>query len=57
MEAVEQGVRQAAANVLIIEYPYKTLQQVKNLLGRFGAANACWMSRRSNELQELASCG
>jgi ribose 5-phosphate isomerase RpiB len=35
MDAVEQGVQQVAANVLVIEYPYKTLQQMKNMLGRF----------------------
>src|SRR3954469_1319148 len=35
LETVEQGIRDVAANVLIIEYPHKTLQQVRNLLSRF----------------------
>src|SRR3954449_4797779 len=35
IDAVEQGIQQVAANVLVIEHPYKTLSQVKNLVGRF----------------------
>src|SRR2546423_1841702 len=35
LEAVEQGAQRVAANVLVIEYPYKSLSQVKNLLARF----------------------
>ena len=57
MEAVEQGVQQVAANVLIIEYPYKTLQQVRNLLSRFTRANRTLGEGVQRQLQELASCG
>jgi ribose 5-phosphate isomerase RpiB len=57
MEAVEQGVQQAAANVLIIEYPYKTLQQVRNLLSRFTRVKRNLPEDVRRQLQELASCG
>ena len=57
MEAVEQGVRQVAANVLIIEYPYKTLQQVRNLLSRFARAKRELSHEVQQQLQELAICG
>ena len=57
MEAVEQGVQQVAANVLIIEYPYKTLQQIRNLLSRFTRAKREMSEDVQRQLQELASCG
>jgi ribose 5-phosphate isomerase RpiB len=57
MEAVEQGVKLAGANVLIIEHPYKTLQQVKNLLARFTRAKRELSEEVKRQLQELASCG
>ena len=50
-------VRQVAANVLIIEYPYKTLSQVKNMLGRFARAQRELSDDVKRQLQELASCG
>ena len=40
IDAVEQGIQQVAANVLVIEHPYKTLSQVKNLVGRFRAGTS-----------------
>lgn len=57
MEAVEQGVKLAGANVLIIEHPYKTLQQVKNLLARFTRSKRELSDDVRRQLQELASCG
>jgi ribose 5-phosphate isomerase RpiB len=57
MEAVDQGVQQAAANVLIIEYPYKTLQQVRNMLSRFTRGKRSLPEDVQRQLQELASCG
>lgn len=57
LEAVEQGVQQAAANVLIIEHPQKTLQQVKNLLSRFTRGKRALSEDLQRQLQELASCG
>ncbi len=56
MEAVEQGVRVAAANVLVIEYPYKTMAQVKNLLGRFVRGKRELSEEVRRQLAELASC-
>ena len=56
MDAVEQGVQQVAANVLVIEYPYKTLQQMKNMLGRFVRAKRELSEDVKRQLQELSSC-
>src|SRR4051812_45353515 len=38
LEAVEQGVSQIAANTLVIEYSYKTLSQIRNMVARFISA-------------------
>lgn len=57
MENVERGVQQVAANVLIIEHPQKTLQQVRNLLARFLRAKRALPEEVARQLQELASCG
>jgi ribose 5-phosphate isomerase RpiB len=54
--AVEQGVQQVAANVLVIEYPYKTLQQMKNMLGRFVKAKRELSADVKLQLQELSTC-
>jgi ribose 5-phosphate isomerase RpiB len=56
MDAVEQGVQQVAANVLVIEYPHKTLQQMKNMLGRFVKARRELNEDVKRQLQELSSC-
>jgi len=56
LEAVEQGVQLAAANVLVIEYPYKTMAQVKNLLGRFVRGKRELSEDVRRQLAELASC-
>ena len=55
-EAVEQGVQLVAANVLVIEYPHRTLQQMKNMLGRFAKANRELTDDVKRELVELATC-
>ena len=57
LDAVEQGVQQLAANVLVIEHPYKTLQQVKNMLSRFVRAKRGLSDDVKRQLQELATCG
>ena len=58
LEAVEQGLQQVAANVLVIEHPHKTLQQVKNMLGRFVRAGRRELPEEvRRHLQELATCG
>lgn len=56
MDAVEQGVQQVAANVLVIEYPHQTLQQMKNMLGRFVKAKRELGEDVKRQLQELTSC-
>jgi hypothetical protein len=57
LEAVEQGIQQVAANVLVIEHPYKTLQQVKNMLARFARAKRELTPDVQRQLAELATCG
>jgi len=57
LEAVEQGIRQVAANVLVIEYPHRTLQQMKNMLARFVRAKHELPEDVRRQLQEMASCG
>ena len=56
-EAVEQGVQQVAANVLVVEYPQRTLQQMKNMLARFVKGRRELSEEIRRQLQELASCG
>ena len=57
METVEQGLNQVAANVLIIEYPHKTLQQIRNLIARFVKARRELSEEARKSLQELSTCG
>ena len=57
MESVEQGVQQVAANVLVIEHPHRTLQQVKNVVGRFVRARRALPEDVRRQHEERASCG
>ena len=45
------------ANVLVIEHPYKTLSQVKNLVGRFVRGKRELGDVARARLKELAACG
>ena len=45
-----------AANVLVIEHPYKTLSQVKNLVSRFVRSRSELSDELKRNLAELASC-
>jgi ribose 5-phosphate isomerase RpiB len=56
LEAVEQGVRQIAANVLVIEHASKSLPQVKNMIGRFVRAKRELSDATERQLKDLASC-
>ena len=56
LDSVEQGVQQVAANVLVIEYPHQTLQQMKNMLGRFSRARRDVNPEVRRQLEELAAC-
>ena len=56
MEAVNQGLSDVAANVLVIEYQYKTLSQIKNFLGRFVRGGSRVVDEQLQaQLKELAS--
>lgn len=57
LESVEQGIQQVAANVLVIEYPHKTLQQIKNILGRFARGQRQVSDEVIANLKELGACG
>lgn len=56
MDAVEQGVSLVAANMLIIEYPYKTFPQIRNLLSRFVRGNRKPSPEIEQQLKEMAGC-
>lgn len=55
-DSVEQAIQQVAANVLVIEHPYKTLQQMRNMLARFARAKRELNPEVQRQLAELASC-
>ncbi|MEO6436535.1 MAG: RpiB/LacA/LacB family sugar-phosphate isomerase, partial [Tepidisphaeraceae bacterium] len=56
-DAVQQGVEQLAANVLVIETPYQTLPQTRNLLSQFVGGRRMLSNDVKRQLQELSSCG
>ena len=56
LESVEQGIAAVAANVLILEYPYKSLPQIRNLLSRFARGPRNLSEETTRKLQELAAC-
>ena len=56
-DAVQQGVGLLAANVLVIEHPYQSLSQVRNLLGAFARGQREPSDEVKQQLKELASCG
>lgn len=57
LETVEQGIRHVAANVLVIEHPHKTLQQIRNMLSRFVKAKRDVTDEIKRSLGELSKCG
>ena len=56
-DAVVQGIDQLAANVLVIETPYQTLQQTRNLLSQFVRGRKVLGDDVKRQLAELATCG
>ena len=56
-DAVDQGVRTVAANVLVIEYPFHTLTQMRNLISQFARGKRELSAETQRQLQELTSCG
>ena len=56
-DAARFDVDRVGANVLIIEHPYQTLPQVRNLLAQFVRMRRELSDDVRRQLQELASCG
>ena len=56
LDSVEQGIQQIAANVLVIEHPYVTLMQARNLISRFVKARRIMSDEMKNHIAEVASC-
>ena len=56
-DAVQQGLDQVGANVLIIETPHQTLQQVRNVLSLFVRMRRTPSEDVKRQLKELADCG
>ena len=56
LDAVEQGIQQVAANVLVIEHPHRTLHQVKSMLARFARAGRELPEAVRRQLEELGAC-
>lgn len=54
LQSVDAGVQALAANVLVIEYPGKTLQQVRNMLSRFVRGRRELSEDMKQRLAELA---
>ncbi|MGH7214414.1 MAG: RpiB/LacA/LacB family sugar-phosphate isomerase [Tepidisphaeraceae bacterium] len=57
LDAVDQGVKLVAANVLVVEHPYKTLPQIKNFLSRFVRGRRELSDEVRQQLKELGTCG
>jgi ribose 5-phosphate isomerase RpiB len=56
-ESLESGMAAVAANVLVIEYPRKSLSEIRNLLSRFVRAKREPSEDVKRQLRELTSCG
>ena len=56
-QSVEQGVQHLAANVLVIEYPFHSLPQVRNILLPFVRGQREMSDDVQRQLQELQGCG
>ncbi|MEA2709038.1 MAG: hypothetical protein QOF78_1639 [Phycisphaerales bacterium] len=56
-DAVQQGLEQVGANVLIVETPHQTLQQVRNVLSLFVRVRRTPSDDVKRQLTELATCG
>jgi ribose 5-phosphate isomerase RpiB len=54
---VDEGVKILAANILVIEHPWQTLMQTKNLVSRFVRARRELSEEVKRQLAELATCG
>lgn len=57
IDSVEQGIQQIAANVLVLEHPYVTLMQARNLVSRFVRARRTLGEQMKSLIGEVTSCG
>ncbi len=57
IDSVEQGIQLVAANVLVLEHPYVTLMQARNLISRFVRAKRRMPDDVNKLIAEVASCG
>ena len=60
IECVESAVREAAANVMLIEYPRQPLTAIRSMLGGFVRGQrkpSAELLGQLKELKELAACG
>jgi ribose 5-phosphate isomerase RpiB len=55
-ETVQQGIDLVGANVLVVETPYQTLQQVRNVLSLFVRMRREPSDDVRRQLQEMTSC-
>jgi ribose 5-phosphate isomerase RpiB len=55
-EAVDQAVKLVAANVLVIEHPYKAMPEAKNLITRFLKGKRELSDDVKRQLKELTTC-
>lgn len=56
LESVEQGIQNCAANVLVLEHPYITLMQARNLISRFVRAKRQLPDEVNKLIAEVAAC-
>jgi ribose 5-phosphate isomerase RpiB len=57
LDSVEQGIQLVAANVLVLEHPYVTLMQARNLIARFVRAKRQLPDEVNKLIAEVAACG
>jgi ribose 5-phosphate isomerase RpiB len=56
IDSVEQGISQMAANVLVIEHPYVTLMQARNLMARFVKGKRKPTTEIENLIAQVSAC-
>lgn len=57
LDSLEQGLQQIAANVLVLEHPYVTLMQARNLVTRFVKAKRRLPDDVNALIAQVANCG
>jgi ribose 5-phosphate isomerase RpiB len=57
LDSLEHAIRGVAANVLVLEHASRTLNEMRNMIGRFTVATRSLPPDVARQLEELASCG